>query len=255
MTSISYVCTHAPWSPERRATVLDLKRQIPGLVVVEDYDRAGVWPTSRRAWKLATGDGHTCVLQDDVIPCGSFVHTVEALVDARPDHCIYLYCPRKAADDALRAQGRWLRVRDPLGSLGVVMPNEMAQRWLQWLSDVGFEDDWHRSYDVRLKLWLMEHQIEAWCPVPSVVEHACPTSSLLSGHNHPRRVARQFVGAHVDGATVDWSAGIDDAPVTGSAQFVSYAKANGLDPHAMRAARDERIMARTIAPRVRKAAD
>lgn len=224
---VTYSIQHAPWVPERRAIVADLAR-VTGARIVQDVAREGAWATNRKAWSwgLTTGSTHHCVLQDDIGLCADFKATVEALVAVRPADPIWLFTQRSQPDPFNRPVCHWLRIRDPLAALGVVMPVRLVRSFLAWVSEVPSAYIGPHNDDVRWRLFLGRCRIEAWATVPSVVEHLQPSASFC-GNSNGGRVARKFIGSDVSGLSVDWSV-YEEAPTVGSFDWRSYAVRCGL---------------------------
>lgn len=226
---LSLVVTHAPFSGERRVMVQDLSRRIKDkdllveFTILKDYDKAGPWPVSRKAWKMAGRKGatHQLVLQDDVIPCRDFVKTLLKLVELKPDVPIGIYANRKVVETARTAGSSWALIPDGAWGQAVLLPVALAWDFLRWeRAHVTAHGEFvKKHYDTRVAMWLLKTKRPMWATVPSLIEHIAPSRSLL-GFSHSRRVARWFAGADKSGLDFDWSQGLEN-PIKGPNGFPS----------------------------------
>jgi hypothetical protein len=192
--------------PERRANVLRTQRQLPRSEVFVDHERAGPWPTARRAWLglLRTGKPWCCLIQDDVTLAGGFHSSLtEALgVLPRTAEVVAPYSNRKFTEKL--PTGSFARIRDGVWGVCTVFRRDALAEFLKW--EVTHVRPEFKHDDSRVAIWMIETGRESWCMVPSIVQHLDGKS--IAGNNPPQaRQARRFVDpCH----WIRWSA--DDAP-------------------------------------------
>jgi hypothetical protein len=101
--------------PDRRATI----------TVHPDPERTG----ERNVWGCWTADlgdsSHRLVLEDDMVPCRDFLHTVLACLEARPDLPLALFAGRSRLSVVAHAKGyRWAWWRRFLSGGAMLLPRE-----------------------------------------------------------------------------------------------------------------------------------
>jgi hypothetical protein len=207
---------HAEFDPERRAMVTALLRGMGGLDVLnretvgwsvtKDGNRAGVWPTARRAWLDSRRylSSHHLVIQDDAIVCRDFLAGVKAIVAIQPEAAITLYANRKVVEEAREQGSAWASYRDGPWGLAVVMPSAWASDFLRW--EAAAVPSSYPHDDRRLGLWLWNEGKPCLGVVPSIVEHGGWKHSTM-GHSNPRSRARWFLGIDKSALSVDWTKG------------------------------------------------
>lgn len=191
----------APWD-ERRITNIE-KYDIADLHVVPDMERAGCWPTVRRAWVngLSTGGTHHLVLTDDLTLPRGFWLAVNKAITLFPESPLSLFTVMKGA---AASQGHWCVSWGFTGAANI-LPTHMIGPFLQW------EERNVRSGcphdDIRLTAWAMEQRIPVLTPVPCVVNHGTFPSLVPDTEGREHSVASVFQD---DVTTVDWNKGADD---------------------------------------------
>jgi hypothetical protein len=220
--SIALSVIHAAWSPARRVMMMDLERKIGGRSVIEsetvgyrvskDMDKRGVWPPAKAAWQFvaSTSATHGLVIQDDAIPCTDFLKGVRQAISERPDDPICYWSMRRNIISRARDQGSsWFTSADAVMGIALSMPVPMISDFLCWQAqhvDPALPDD-----DRRLCLYLVYGaKRRLWTTVPSLVEHAAPSESLL-GNGNSRRVATWWADG-TSATTIDWSQGASSPP-------------------------------------------
>lgn len=182
------------------------------VTIVEDTYSEGLMATARRAWHAFPFDAtHHLVLQDDVAVCRDFVRSVCKVITHKPRDPIGLYAPRKVIEEARAAGSAWAVINDGVWGQAVLLPVPLWRMFFLWC-DLHFNGDAYPHDDIRLMLFCLSKGLPVWTTVPSLVEHLCPSDSII-GYSNANRVARWFIGEHVSGTTVDWSKGLQSPPV------------------------------------------
>jgi len=233
---LSISIMHAPWSAWRRGIVAAQTKVIrgaPGVVrfsVVKDVWREGFWRTARACLEesyRAPGATHHLILQDDAELCRDFVAGVRAVVAARPNDPIDLFCARKEAAEAEAHGVHWAELADAIFGLAIVYPVAFIPKWIAW--DRAHVLPTLNSYDTRLRLYCGCADLPVAFCVPSLVEHI---------HNGPGAHRERGVNVHTSTTTavrflkdrspleIDWTKGAS-TPVRGGS-FKTYLKANAV---------------------------
>lgn len=212
--SIAIRVMHAPWAPERRQLLIDLKLRLGAVAsphsfaVVKDDRHEGVWPTARRAWIAAStaGTSHAYVMQDDTLPCRHFLETLAYLVSLRPTAPLVLATSRPIVETVA---GAWMAAPDGMWGGATVLPVAMAHDFLGWNARHFPSPPYDILDDYRLMLYFTAHGITSFYPVPGLVQHCGRTSLLGHNANDPQMKPRRFIGWDADPRQVDWLAGFD----------------------------------------------
>ena len=213
MVTISVAIMVAP-TPERRAMARELRPRLHGaqsVQVVEAFELDGrPWPTAKRAWMvgLRSGATHHLVLQEDITVCREFMAGLRQMVGLLPDQVLTPYHANRSIID--RAPGAWVRYGDGSSGQAILMPVDLVREFLLWeQANVlpAFKHD-----DGRVAMWLQATQRVSWAPIPSLVQHRAPSGSTL-GQNDHRRVARRYIGDLTSALAIDWTRGLDQAPL------------------------------------------
>jgi hypothetical protein len=171
--------------------------------VVVDHDELGPWPTARRCWE-GTPDGasHRLILQDDLILCRDFYVGACRALRARPASPIAFYANVKKIETARAAGSSWARVSDIWGQ-AQCLPTPYIPKFLEWA-------DQHEKpkLDPKCDDWLVtefcrKHRLPVWATVPSLVEHAGASRSLI-GFSNKTKVARWFIGEETSALSISW---------------------------------------------------
>lgn len=201
-------------SPKRYAYVLNLCKVLQ-LDIDKDVffdDRPGggnAAYTSEKTWSLPFEDGvtHRCVLQDDVLTCKDFRRALDQIISRKPDAVFTLFCPSgKLIEFRDKAEGPiFVKIRRG-GMYGpaIVMPREYVSDVYSWGRRVsGGREILHD--DVLFGEYALEHDVDIFTTVPSLVQHMCPDRSLL-GYNNKGKISKVF---DIDAALNDWSVAQD----------------------------------------------
>lgn len=220
MTVLALTTMHAPWVPQRRAWVLEQRRRIAPLtsVVVEDTQREGVWPTNRKATKVALSKRdatHVLVMQDDHLPCRrhSFAEQVRLVLEARSDVPVCLYSGRPGLVATVRERGgHWAVSRGFAWGGVMVLPRAVAEGFLRWnarpeVDAVFAAMGKHDMDDTRLRAYLASEGLDTWIALPSLISDVGGKQSLL-GHNGARGHEVAWSIDEEERAP-DWTLGLD----------------------------------------------
>lgn len=176
--------------------------------VVRDHSESGPWPTAKRAWQrgVEVGSPWVLLLQDDADPCDGLIEHCRS-ISQLGKRCVCLYCTdsKRRRQGVGEADGHWMQVRFSCWGVGVLLPRQWAIEFVRWC-DHRVPADYPHD-DTRLTWWLQEHRRSAWVPLPNLVDHR-DTQSLLG---HPGGQSSVWYESAPSG--IDWSHGIDDAPV------------------------------------------
>lgn len=220
MSTLSIAIQHTPSRADRRkwsqAMIEQLRSEDPSvqIVLIEDAQLEGCWPTYRRALEAAGDASHHLVLQDDLGLCKDFIRSVTEVISARPNNLIALYTNSVCVFTARERGESWV---EKVGASGpsVIWPKELIAEFLQW-------QDRHINRDfefdtVRISMWLIKTSRRAFATVPSLTQHlGCESSTL--GLNSPTKVAAWYLGEDRSALDIDWSQGllspaIDNTPI------------------------------------------
>jgi hypothetical protein len=221
--SVSLAIQHARFDPDRRVMVDRLVSALGGIAeinrlvtrwdIVSDDNRDGVWPTARRAWlnSRKSNATHHIVIQDDAMPCRSFIKAVLETTDLLPNKPISYFDMSNVTQKALDDGKHWAVRRSLSTALAVVMPVDIALQGLSWIADNVRPDAKHD--DDRWSLYFLTAGIEVWYTAPSLVEHEDRGRSLLGNPRllpkGKRRVAGALIGPSEDPRAIDWTLGIE----------------------------------------------
>jgi len=179
---------HVPGDPAREEALGALTARIEGdceFHVMRDPERRGAWWNARRCWAagLESGADWIVVLNDDALPCESFVDIVKAALvtrDPRDPVCFYTAHPKAA-----EVEGAWYTTHDGLVGVGCALSNEAALEFLVWCGMhpgvSNFTDDG------RINLWAMATGRLIHTTVPSLVDHQLPDVSTVGNEGHEHR--------------------------------------------------------------------
>ena len=191
-------------SPKRRAYVKGMLRQLgvdESIVTYDDRPQGGgAMYTARKTWLFPFGSGvtHRCVLQDDLEVAPGFLEAIGRIVGAYPEAIFTLFCP-KIDLARLEARGPYCRI-DGHGVWGqaVIIPKEHIAPLFAWIDRINpaFPHD-----DTAIGQYAELHDIPVMTTIPGLVQHCCPTESLL-GFNNRKKVSKVYTGA--DASVIDW---------------------------------------------------
>jgi len=175
---------------------------------------------------LAPSD-YTLVLQDDVAVCRDFLPTVQRMLLALPEGApVALYCPKRDVQDALDAGHHWTRCVNGIWGQAMLLPTQTWRRFAAWNAEtflsLGAELKGPTvGDDERVAGFMVKEKTPVWVACPSVVEHLCPSQSLI-GFSNSKRVAKRFIGTNVSGLTVDWRVKDGTPKSSGSMPYSTY---------------------------------
>lgn len=187
--------SHAPHMPGRKESLARLLPSILGRQSVHLEDRPGhhsAW--SLLLWKgvLAAGDAngatHAMFLQDDVIPCDSFLDNVHSVIEAKPTNLINLYNAHPLSVTAKEMGFSWCTSPDGLIGNAYILPIEMLREFVEYrttkLSDAIVQEG---GEDRLINLFAMDRGYLVWSTVPALVDHdlTVPSTNTLTQFKSP----------------------------------------------------------------------
>jgi len=212
--TFSIAIQHVPGRADRQKWLQAMIDQLRGenpnkpIVVMEDTQLEGCWPTYRRALE-ATGDAsHHLVLQDDIGLCRDFLLSVEEVIRARPNNLVSLYTNADAVFTARERGESWIE-RTGVSGQSVIWPTNLIGEFLQW-QDAHIDHNFPWD-DVRVSMWIIKTSQRAFATVPSLTQHLGFESSSL-GLNDLSKVAAWYVGDDRSALGIDWSLGLSSPP-------------------------------------------
>lgn len=217
---VGYALMHAPVRGRRALMVDKIKRSFPLLAVEVDYEMSGCLPTHRRAWRKlvdAAGSDYdwlhvTC---EDVLPCRDFLAAHAHVLGLAPDDaaCVSLMTGRGNFKTlAEKHDSAWIRCRGALFGSMISMRASAAADYLDWIDRWIPADERRLGDDSAQLLFMHFNDLEAYVPVPMLVDH--DTTDSVMGHNSPAirgRNAADPLGDR-DWRDYDWERGRDSAP-------------------------------------------
>lgn len=209
--------------PDRRGMVDELVEKLDRpTMVVFDPDPDGepsCWRTAEAAWRAGLHDcgvsSHVLLLADDVTPCKDLIVGLERALRLRPNRAIAPYANNKRIEEARERGDSWVYVDGGLWGQAQLLPTAWIPAMLTWVST---PDHFSKRYDHdvatmpgtwddrRVVAFLDAIDEVPLATVPSLVEHRCPSESLV-GHANKTRVARWFLGEDRSALEIDWSKG------------------------------------------------
>jgi len=214
MPNLSIAIQHTPKHADRRKWVQAMMDQLRGedpqipVMLIEDTNEEGCWPTHRRALEAAGGTSHHLVLQDDLGLCRDFIGSVREVICARPANLIALYTNSASVFKARQRGESWIEKAGVSGP-AVIWPNELIRKFVEWQDthiDSSFPWD-----TVRVSMWLIKTSRKAFATVPSLAQHLGHKASIL-GLNGRDKTATWYIGANQSGLGIDWTRGLASPP-------------------------------------------
>lgn len=193
-------------SPKRRAYVEEMVERlhldIDKDVFFDDRtDPKGAMYTARKTWLLPFEDEsvtHRCVLQDDVLTGKDFEHIIQRLVSTYPDEVFSLYCSRTALVD-MKKDGNYVEIAGcGVWGQGVIIPRKHIQPLFAWVDSINPD---YPHDDTAIGEYAKFHGVRVLTTVPNLIQHNCPTASLL-GYNNKNKVSKVFYPGDV--RSLDW---------------------------------------------------
>lgn len=207
-------------SPKRYAHVLNTCK-ILGLDIDKDVffdDRPSGGDaayTSEKTWSLPFESDevtHRCVLQDDVLCCKNFESVLNTIVNQYPEDMFSLFCPssKMIAIKQRSNKPQFVNIKK-CGVYGpaIVVPRNIISRIYVWGRLVAGDSKIVHD-DVLFGEYALEHRLRVLTTVPNLVQHLCPTQSLL-GYGRESKVSKCF---DMEAGNLDWSMANDDISIT-----------------------------------------
>lgn len=192
-------------SPKRRDFVEEMVERLH-LDITKDVffdDRtnpSGAMYTARRTWQLPFEDGvtHRCVLQDDVLTGKDFEQIIQRLVNTYPDEVFSLFCSRTALAD-ISKDGNYVEIGGcGVWGQGVIMPRLHIQPMFDWVDSINPD---YPHDDTAIGEYAKTHGLRVLTTVPNLIQHNCPTASLL-GYNNKNKTSKVYYPGNVH--SINW---------------------------------------------------
>jgi hypothetical protein len=179
-----------------------------------DQESVGPWPIAQRCWRSFPRDAtHCLILQDDVRLCQDFYVGASRAIRHTPNSPIAFYANHRAISRARESGLSWAPIPSSHFLGGVwgqaqCIPRNYVDPFLRWYEnrpeDVNPEFNDPKADDWILGQFLRRNKKQVWATVPSLVEHDCPSESLI-GFSNRTKVARWYLGDDKSALSVDWS--------------------------------------------------
>lgn len=173
--------------------------------------------TSKKTWALPFENEnitHRCVLQDDVLTCENFHAAINGLVTRFPMAVFSLFCPSAKMIDIKRRFGEEQIVNiKKCGVYGpaIIVPRKIVSDVYKWGEQIAKKENAVVSHDdVLFGEYALAHQMNVYTTIPSLVQHLCPTESLL-GYNRKEKVSKVF---DAKAGNCNWSIAKSEASIT-----------------------------------------
>lgn len=214
MSDLSIAIQHTPTHADRRQWVQAMVGQLGSedpnvpIVIVEDTDEEGCWPTHRRALEATHEAPHHLVLQDDLGLCRDFIASVREIIRVRPTNLVALYTNSASVFKARQRGESWIE-KEGVSGPAVIWPKQLIREFVVWQdSHIDATFPWDT---VRVSMWLLKTSRKAFATVPSLAQHLGHKASIL-GLNGRDKTAAWYIGANQSGLEIDWSRGLSSPP-------------------------------------------
>jgi hypothetical protein len=190
--TFSIAICHAAHRPERVASLARLVAGLGGHPYAVDSTpgHARAWIDAQWDTALAYPGTHMVLLNDDMVPCESFIDTLTAAVASKPGEILCLTQHHaQAAEKADRENRRWLISVDMLVGQAYVVPRQVLVDARAFADKCLVSE--HRDLDVNDEMYLSEehilvvyaacHDRRIWHTVPALVQQGDEPS--LCGHD------------------------------------------------------------------------
>ncbi len=176
------------YMPEREAQLIEMKKQIPNVVVVQDIMRSHM-DTFIRALEEA-GDESAVHLEDDIILCDNFVERCLEQINLREDRMIQFFSMRKAD---LEVGSRYDYGANFLMNQCVYYPagySKMIKNyWLAW----DRKEEHPSGSDTMIADFLKSRKEKYYIVVPNLVDHV-KGKSVIDPRRSSKRISKTFKG-------------------------------------------------------------
>ena len=172
------------------------------IVCYDDRDGKGdAMYTARKAWlaPIPYGVTHRLVLQDDCLLCNDFVDIVHKIVEQYPNVFFSLLNTRVNPEDKKIDSPYIQIVGERMYGQAIIMPVKHIQKMFDWIDRL---EKGYRHDDTAIGTYASVNGIKVLSTIPSLLQHLCPTDSLL-GYNNEKKVSRVWIGE--DLSHIDWT--------------------------------------------------
>lgn len=198
-------------APKRYANVLNtcnvLGLDIEKDAFFDDREGGGVpYYTARKTLELPYADDsvtHRCILQDDIIVSHGFPKIIDQIVSEFPNAIITLFCSRSILKEMMdkNPSSRYVKIgKCGVYGQGVIFPRWMIPEMFAWAErEANGREILHD--DVLYGFYALANGVEVYTTLPNIIQHNCPTSSLL-GYNNKNKTSKVF---DMNADQLDWS--------------------------------------------------
>lgn len=176
-------------------------------IFIDDRPNGGdAMYTARRTWELdfAQGITHRCVLQDDLEICAGFRQAINRIVNKHPDCIIGLYTSRNIA--GFKTDTPFIEVLGGgVWGQAVIIPKQIIPKIFEWVDSINPD---YPHDDAAISEYARLHGIKVLLTRWSLVQHLCPTDSLLR-YNNKQKISKVYVG-NLNADCIPWES---DAPM------------------------------------------
>lgn len=147
--------------------------------------------TARHTWNLPFENDvtHRCVLQDDLEICEGFKPAIQRIIKAHPDKVICLYTSWNLK--GMSAKSPYIKcIGDGVWGQAVILPKEIISKIFEWVDSINPN---YPHDDVAIAEYARLHGIQILLTRWSLVQHLCPTKSLL-GFSNRNKTSKTYIG-------------------------------------------------------------
>ena len=170
-------------------------------VFIDDRPNGGdAMYTARKTWTLdfAKGITHRCVLQDDLEICSGFKQAINRIVNKHPDCIIGLYTSRNIS--SFGTENPFIEVLGGgVWGQAVIIPKQIIPKIFEWVDSINPN---YPHDDAAISEYARLHGVKVLLTRWSLVQHLCPTDSLLR-YNNKQKVSKVYIGS-LDAEYIFW---------------------------------------------------
>lgn len=182
-------------APKRKEYVTQMKNAL-GLsdldIFFDDRPNGGhAMYTARKAWNLPFKEDitHRCVLQDDLEVCNGFNQAIQRIVNAHPNCIIGLYTSRNISK--METDTPFVEVLGGgVWGQAIIIPRSIIPKIFEWVDSINPD---YPHDDAAISEYARLHGVKVLLTRWSLVQHLCPTNSLLK-YNNKQKVSKVYIG-------------------------------------------------------------
>ena len=185
---------------ERKHLVDDMLKKLnmnEDIVIWADEEDNNAMKTARKTWLSHVGNGvtHRLVLQDDLLLCNGFYDYVVRIASKHPNEIINLYNSRIQFEDR-KLDTPYIRING-YGIYGqaIMMRVDYIKKMFEQIDSVLGKNYPHD--DCAIGVFAGLNKIDVISTIPSLVQHLCPTESLLK-FNDRRKISKVWTDEDIE---------------------------------------------------------